>query len=474
MKTIGRRGFVGGAVSAVAGAPLFIQALSNAAGAASDGELRTAGRGRGGYGPLVPKKPVYAGPGADPNLEWVALPEGFKYAIFGVSGTPLSDGNVTPYAHDGMGSYRAGRRRFRLVRNHEVRDNPATVPPPSSTNVYDPLAGGGNTTLELSIGRNGIPVVEKSFVSLSGTHTNCAGGVTPWGSWLSCEEITAGVAQGFGAEHGYVFEVPSGANDPVVPVPLKGMGRFDHEAVAIDPRTGIAYQTEDNGDSGFYRFVPERYGRLTRGRLQQLKVRGTANYDTRTGQEPFAELAVEWVDIENPDPPGATAKTVYNEGISKGAAIFRRLEGIWFGDGAIYFTSTDGGDAGHGQIWKYKPSHRSGGKLSLIYESPGEDTLSFPDNLNVTPRGGIILCEDTGRTPISLPFSEQFLKGLTPRGELFDLALNLVDGREWAGACWSPDGNYLLVNTQGETRVTANPRPSRTYAIWGPWHRGAL
>jgi secreted PhoX family phosphatase len=109
------------------------------------------------------------------------LPEGFKYSIFGVSGTTMSDGNVTPFAHDGMGSYRAGRNRIRLVRNHEVRDAPGVTAPPSSTNVYDPLSGGGNTTLELKIGRDGVPVLERDFVSLSGTHTNCAGGVAPWG-----------------------------------------------------------------------------------------------------------------------------------------------------------------------------------------------------------------------------------------------------------------------------------------------------
>jgi uncharacterized protein len=479
MSTIDRRGFLSRSLVAtgasVVGMPLFVEALSNAATAATGGGVRPARRGEGGYGPLAPRKPASAGPGADPEREWLALPQGFHYAIFGLNGTPLSDGNATPYAHDGMGSFPARRGRIRLVRNHEVRDLAGITPPPSSSNVYDPQAGAGTTTLEISIGRRGIPVVERSFVSISGTYVNCAGGVTPWGSWLTCEETALGTADGFGADHGYVFDVPAGADGPVTPVPLTGLGRFHHEAVVVDPRSGIVYETEDENDSGFFRFVPDRWGRLTSGRLQMLTIRGATNYDTRTGQHMGAPLRAEWVDIDDPDPAGGGMKTVYNEGFAKGGAIFRRLEGCWFSNGTVYFASTDGGDAGQGQVWAYRPTHRSGGVLRLLCESPDAATLSFPDNLNVTPRGGIILCEDTGRDPIALPFSEQYLKGLTPHGHLFDLALNVVDDSEWAGACWSPDGRYLFVNTQGETRqVAGTPRPSRTYAIWGPWEHGAL
>lgn len=475
MTTIDRRGFLGrsiGAASAsLVAAPFFVDALTHAA---AGGPLRTAASGEGGYGPITPKKPTTVGTGIDPDLEWIALPEGFQYSVFGASGTTMSDGNITPYAHDGMGSFRAGRRKVRLVRNHEVRDVAGVTPPPSTTNVYDPLAGSGTTTLVVAIGQDGVPVLERDFVSLSGTYVNCAGGIAPWGSWLTCEETAAGIADGFGADHGYVFDVPAAADGPVVPMPLKGLGRFHHEAVAVDPATGVVYQTEDEGDSGFFRFVPDQPGDLTAGRLQMLKIVGATNYDTRTGQPLRRNLQVEWVDIEDPDPAGGGSKTVYDEGVAKGGAIFRRLEGCWFFRGVVFFASTDGGDAGHGQIWKYRPTSASAGELRLVYESPDSDTLSFPDNLNVTPRGGIVLCEDTGRTPIALPFSEQYLKGLTRQGQIFDLALNLVDNKEWAGACWSPDGRYLFVNTQGETRVAADPVLGRTYAIWGPWEAGAL
>jgi secreted PhoX family phosphatase len=476
---IDRRAFLGRSLvvagAAVASTPLA-EALGARAAAAVGGHARTSRPfAPGAYGALVPMKPTAAGPGADPNVEWLALPEGFQYTIFGVSAIAMSDGNVTPYGHDGMGSFPGAGGRIRLVRNHEVRDDAGVAPPPSPVNVYDPLAGGGNTTLEIEIDGLGVPKLVADSASLSGTHTNCAGGVTPWGSWLSCEETTVGAANGFAREHGYVYDVSAGANGPVAAVPLTGLGRFDHEAVCVDPRAGIVYETEDNGDSGFFRFVPTRGGDLSAGRLQMAKVRRVTNYDTRTGQQgQRGPLHIEWVDIDDPDPAGGGSKTVYNEGIAKGGAIFRRLEGCWFTHGRVVFNSTDGGDAHHGQVWEYKPTGPFFGQLRLIYESPDSDSLSFPDNITTTPRGGILLCEDTSRPPIALPFSEQYLKGLTRRGEVFDFALNLADNREWAGACWSPDGRYLFANTQGETRVSASPRPSRTYAIWGPWERGAL
>ncbi|MGH8985753.1 MAG: PhoX family protein [Acidimicrobiia bacterium] len=479
MVQIDRRGFLGRSLvvagAAVAGGPLA-QALNLRAAAATGGaHVRADQRAPGAYGPLAPKKPTAVGPGADPGLDWLALPEGFQYAVFGLAGTPMSDGNVTPYAHDGMGAYPAPGGRVRLVRNHEVRDDAGIAPPPSPVNAYDAQAGGGNTTVEIAVDAGGVPTLASDFVSLSGTHTNCAGGVTPWGSWISCEETTVGAASGFAREHGYAFEVPSEANGPVAPVPLPALGRFDHEAVCIDPHTGVVYETEDNGDSGFFRFVPQRPRDLSSGKLQMAKVWGQTNYDTRTGQAGrHFPLLIEWVDIDDPDPAGAGSKTVYDQGIAKGGAIFRRLEGCWFAKGAVSFTSTDGGDAGQGQVWEYRPFGPFFGLLRLLYESPDSNTLSFPDNINVTPRGGVLLCEDTSRPPIAQPFSEQYLKGLTRRGEAFDFALNLLDPREWAGACWSPDGQYLFANTQGETRVTANPVLGRTYAIWGPWRRGAL
>ncbi|HYZ98377.1 MAG TPA: alkaline phosphatase PhoX, partial [Acidimicrobiales bacterium] len=401
-----RRRFLGAAAAATAagaaGVATGVNPFAGLQAAAAQGTApRQARRGQGGYGRLVAKRPArtpdfspeYGGVYADPQAEWLALPEDFDYVVLGIAGTTMSDGNRTPQAHDGMGAFAAQGGRVRLVRNHENRNGAGDGLPPigGPTNAYDPLAAGGNSTLEIDFD-GGVPVLGQDFVSLNGTIVNCAGGVTPWGSWLSSEETTETRGE---IPHGYNFEVPSANDSAVEPVPLTAMGRFSHEAVCVDPRTGIVYETEDAGDSGFFRFVPDRSGRLDSGRLQMLKVRGATNYDTRTGQDPRQALRVEWVDIDDPDPAGGGQKAVYDQGFARGGAIFRRLEGCWFGFGAVYFNATNGGDAGHGQIWEYRPGGRSGGTLKLIYETPDPEILTFPDNINVTPRGGLVLCEDT-------------------------------------------------------------------------------
>jgi secreted PhoX family phosphatase len=284
---------------------------------------------------------------------------------------------------------------------------------------------------------------------------------------LSCEETLVGPPS-WDKPHGYVFEIPALATDIVPAVPLKAMGRFLHEAVAIDPATGIAYETEDHGpDSGFYRFVPMVPGRLARGKLQTLTVRGKRNYDLRNRQRVGVPLPVGWVDIGEPDPHGG-GKSVSEQGHALGAARFSRLEGAWYGQGGIFFNSTDGGDAGLGQVWAYHPDEHGNGFLTLIFESNDPAVLNSPDHICVTPRGGIILCEDGDR--------DQYLRGLTRRGEIFDFALNIENRSEWAGATFSPDGHTLFVNRLG---AASGPNPpasdsGRTFAIWGPWPRGPL
>jgi len=241
------------------------------------------------------------------------------------------------------------------------------------------------------------------------------------------------------------------------------MGRFVHEAIAVDPSTGIVYETEDNRPAGFYRFIPRRKRALAEGgRLQMLAVKDRPNYDTRTGQKVGAPLSAEWVDIPDPDPAEADTVplAVYNQGRERGGAIFTRLEGCWHGKGSIYFTSTNGGDKGLGQVWEYRPEGDAGGRLTLIFESPGAELLRAPDNLCVSRRGGLVICEDNGEGPL--------VRGLTPRGLIFDFARNIVPGferMEFAGATYSPDGQTLFVNIQN---------PGLTFAIWGPWKEGAL
>jgi secreted PhoX family phosphatase len=361
--------------------------------------------------------------------------------------------------------------KIRLVRNHEINNRLAKEGVAiSDARPYDGLAGGGTTTLIIDPKTRR---VIKDFVSLSGTLQNCAGGPTPWGSWITCEETVLGKRRftdsqgrelgGFSEPHGYCFEVPAKSDTIVTPVPLKAMGRFVHEAIAVDPRTGIVYETEDYGTAGFYRFIPKKRGSLREGgRLQMLAIKGRSDYDTRTAQKTGAMLPVAWVDIDDPDPAAADTDplAVFKQGKAKGGATFARLEGCWYGGGSVFFTATSGGDKLLGQVWEYRPEKNSDGHIRLFFESPAVEVLDRPDNICVTPRGGLIICEDGS--------NEQFLRGLTPDGRIFDFAKNMVPGFErveLAGATFSPDGETLFVNIQ---------TPGITFAIWGPWRKGAL
>lgn len=418
------------------------------------------------------------------------LPEGFSYRLLTETGKPMTDGFTTPGRPDGMACFAhpAEAGKLVLVRNHEIfasidhgrpwGEGDALIGQLDASKVYDPRGGplpfhGGTTNLVLDAASG---AVERDYLSLIGTVGNCAGGATPWGSWLTCEEQMLKPGEERAEKlHGFVYEVPADADGLVDPVPLTAMGRFAHEAASVDPDTGIVYLTEDSHTGLFYRFIPNVRGKLHEGgKLQALAIVDWDSADTRNWPLDWSRdtarkvpvgtrMAARWIDMDDVESPAADLAA---RGFAAGAALFSRGEGLAYGCHATgaaehYFNCTQGGYFGTGQVWSYAPGRGEGtadeqpGTLTLVYESPGPDTLDLCDNLAVAPWGDLILCED-GR-------GDNYLRGLTPGGTIYDLARNAHEGKaEFCGACFSPDGATLFVNVQ---------EPGFTYAISGPWEQ---
>jgi len=433
---------------------------------AAAGGDRTAAIADAGFGPLRPVRDIATG------LPLLRLPKGFSYVSFGWANEALADGTPCPGLHDGMGIVKAEGDRLTLIRNHELglQTPPFGKSPPS----YDPPCAGGTTRLVFDSARG--ELIEMS-AALTGTLKNCAGGVTPWGSWLSCEEFVTqagtesridGRMVTLARDHGFLFEVP--AEGEASAKPLRAMGQFRHEAVAYHAPTGHFYLTEDlEPTAGFYRFIPAEPGKLDAGgKLQLLAVDGMS--DLRSGLHVGQSLATLWVDIEHPEQGyriGGAIDGVQRQGFAQGGARFTRLEGCIANGDEVFFTATNGGDAACGQVFAYRPAN---GELRLVYESVDPEVLEYPDNVVLSPRGGLVLCQDAKR-------ARQKLYGLTAAGELFPFAeqnVVLDDTRgfsgdfraaEWAGACFSPDGRWLFANVYF---------PGLSFAITGPWRDGLI
>ncbi|TDU86923.1 hypothetical protein EV138_0440 [Kribbella voronezhensis] len=417
-----------------------------------------------GYGPLIP----------DP-AGMLDLPRGFSYQIVSREGTVRPDGLPTPSRFDGMGTFPDRFGGNRLVRNHECSPTAKikVVAPPERT--YDPAGAGGTSTLVVD--RHNHKTSE--HISLGGSAINCSGGITPWRTWLTCEETELKAGQsGYTKDHGFIFEVdPYDDRRNNHPTPLTAMGRFQHEAVAIDPATGIVYETEDAFVAplgGFYRFLPNRprggWGSLRAGgELQAMRIPDLP--DLSVVQEAGTVFhGVEWVKV--PDPL-ATTESVRAQDYGKQTTGGYKLEGCWWGqlDRCVYFVSSFartelGPKVDHdGQVWRYDPRAKTL-KLMVIFTrpKPGSDDPEFdaPDNITMSPYGGLMMCEDG--------LGEQHILGTTEDGQVFKFARNAVNNGtpeapeygELAGVGFSADGRTMFFNVY---------TPGITYAITGPWRR---
>lgn len=421
-----------------------------------------------GFGPLI----------SDPNGIF-DLPEGFSYRIISEFGDIMDDGFRLPHRPDGMAAFPGPDNTTVIVRNHEVNadasgvegaffstDDPNLFKKVDTGLVYD--AGNGRPALggttNLVYDTNAQEVISQ-HLSLAGTLRNCAGGPTPWNTWITCEETVQRADDHFEVDHGYVFEVPASHRPGLAnAVPIREMGRFNHEAVAVDPDSGVVYLTEDRSDGLLYRFIPNTKGELLNGgRLQALAIKNMPRLDTRNWEdertvELNTQLDVEWVDLDNIQSPEDDLR--FRGYYGNGAARFARGEGMWYGNGAVFFACTNGGHAQKGQIWKYTPSseeatsgeERNPGTLELFVEPNDATVIENADNLTVSPWGDLIVCEDGS--------GEQFLVGVTPEGNLYKFGRNALDDSELAGATFSPDGSTLFFNIQ---------HAGLTLAVTGLW-----
>jgi len=414
-------------------------------------------------------EPVKFYKGDEVRLE---LPAGFQSKIISRWGDKMTDGFLVPGRADGMAAFRADGRVV-LVRNHEsspgvFKDGPfgedmRLFPQVKREMLFDYGFGktpsmGGTTNVWFNEDKQ---EVEAQFLSLAGTNRNCAGGPTPWNTWITCEENTDLRSDKAEQNHGYNFEVQAASKKLQRPVPLCGMGRFNHEAVCVQPATGIVYQTEDRGDSLIYRFIPNKNRALHEGGiLQALVIKQHPGLDTRNWEVQTLlvnqPMKAEWVTLQDVESPEDDLRL---KGHAKGAALFARGEGMWFGNDEVYFACTNGGRKKSGQVFKYIPSPWEGtanekkqpGKLVLFAEPNDTDILKYCDNLTVSPWGDVVFVEDSPNA---------CTRGITPQGKIYDIARNIGSKSELAGVCFSPSGKTLFVNVQDN---------GLTFAITGPW-----
>jgi secreted PhoX family phosphatase len=348
--------------------------------------------GAGPYGPL-----------GSPDANGIRLPSGFTSRVVARSGQTVPGTSYTWHnAPDGGACYADGTGWI-YVSNSEI--NP----------------GGGASAVKFS----STGAITGAYRILSNTRTNCAGGKTPWNTWLSCEEV----------DRGYVYETdPWGAK---AAVRRDAMGRFKHEAAAADPVRQVIYMTEDVSDGCFYRFRPTTWGNLSSGTLEVM-VAGTGTSGPVT-----------WARV--PDPTGATA----TRNQVSGAKRFNGGEGCYYADDTCWFTTK-----GDNRVWQYNAAAQT---IELAYDdslvTSGTAPLTGVDNVTGASSGDLYVAEDGGNMEICV---------ITPDDVIAPfLRIDNQSGSEITGPAFSPDGRRLYFSSQRGTTGTSSG--GITYEVTGPF-----
>ncbi|MFI8895233.1 alkaline phosphatase PhoX [Streptomyces paradoxus] len=348
--------------------------------------------GAGPYGPL-----------GSPDANGIRLPNGFTSRVIARSGQRVGSTSYTWHnAPDGGACYADGTGWI-YVSNSEI--NPS---------------GGASAVKFSSTG-----AITGAYRILSNTRQNCAGGKTPWNTWLSCEEVSLG----------YVYETdPWGTN---AAVQRAAMGRFKHEAAAADPVRKVIYLTEDESNGRFYRFVPTTWGNLSSGKLQVM-VAGSATSGSFT-----------WADIPDPDgSPTATRSQV------SGSKSFNGGEGCHYANDTVWFTTK-----GDNRVWQLNLLNNT---YELAYDDSlvnGTAPLTGVDNITGASSGDLFVAEDGGNMEICV---------ITPDDVVASFLR--VDGQsssEITGPAFSPDGTRLYFSSQRGT--TGSSSGGITYEVTGPF-----